>query len=746
MKALFGALFCFFIASKLSAQIQITGQVTNYKGKAIVGASVVVKDSYDGGITDSVGKFTFKTFEKGMQTITIKAIGYLINEQSVAIKQTACTLYVKLKEEVTELSAVTVTAGSFEASDKKRATVVLNSIDIVTTANANADITGAVKTLPGAQQIGEQEGLFVRGGTAAETRVFIDGTTVNNFFFTSVPDIAQRGRFSPFLFKGTVFSSGGYSALYGQALSGALILESIDLPERSEASFGISSVGVNIGLQELGKKKRSSWGIQYNHTNLQLYFMAVKQKPDYYKVPAFHNVEANARFKTRSGGMVKFYMYANSNQLGLRNPDIDSNVLKNAFDLTNLNWYSNVSWKENLSNNWKFNAGMSFSTNSDKIQNELQDKNNQQILLLENSPPYINKIFRVSVGAKLAQLKLVFEKKLGGLNVIRFGAENWYSNDKTIFNNRLVVDAKSYVQDWYKAMFAESDIHINNNIALKIGGRMEHSSYLNKLNAVPRLSIAYKLAKSIQVSAAYGVFYQKPNNAFLANVPNLTNSKATHYIANIQKSTLNQTFRTEFFYKSYQNLIKTFPDTNNNGHGFATGVEVFWRDKKSFKAFDYWISYSYLHTKRNHLNFPELLQPSFGATHTLHLVTKKFVMPWKTGFNATYTFASGRPYYHLINTDSKIIIADKGTTIPYHNISFSINYLPNLGKKMPKFFPIIVASITNAFNFKQEFGFNYSFNGSTKKAISPPAPQFFFLGCFLSIGVDRTQDIINNNL
>jgi hypothetical protein len=33
------------------------------------------------------------------------------------------------------------------------------------------------------------------------------------------------------LFKGTVFSTGGYSALYGQALSSALILESIDLPE-----------------------------------------------------------------------------------------------------------------------------------------------------------------------------------------------------------------------------------------------------------------------------------------------------------------------------------------------------------------------------------------------------------------------------------------------------------------------------------------------------------------------------------
>jgi hypothetical protein len=46
----------------------------------------------------------------------------------------------------------------------------LNSIDVVTVGGGNADITVAVKTLPGAQQIGEQEGLFVRGGTGYETK------------------------------------------------------------------------------------------------------------------------------------------------------------------------------------------------------------------------------------------------------------------------------------------------------------------------------------------------------------------------------------------------------------------------------------------------------------------------------------------------------------------------------------------------------------------------------------------------
>ncbi len=131
----------------------------------------------------------------------------------------------QLKEELNELKAVTISAGSFAAGDSHRG-AVMSSIDIATTAGSNADISAALKTLPGAQQVGEQEGLFVRGGTGQETKQFIDGSLVNNPYYTSIPDISTRGRFSPFLFKGTVFSTGGYSALYGQALSSVVLLES----------------------------------------------------------------------------------------------------------------------------------------------------------------------------------------------------------------------------------------------------------------------------------------------------------------------------------------------------------------------------------------------------------------------------------------------------------------------------------------------------------------------------------------
>ena len=200
MKHLFFFCLLFFMANAMQGQSIVAGMVTDNKGNAIRGANITLKDTYDGATTDSLGKFSFTTTEKGEFILIISAVGYKGMEQPINLDNNKLDLSFSLKEEINEMKAVVITAGTFEASDRKRAGVVLNSIDVVTTASANADITGALKTLPGAQQVGETEGLFVRGGTAAETKIFIDGTLVNRFFFSAGPNIAGYGRFNPFLF------------------------------------------------------------------------------------------------------------------------------------------------------------------------------------------------------------------------------------------------------------------------------------------------------------------------------------------------------------------------------------------------------------------------------------------------------------------------------------------------------------------------------------------------------------------
>lgn len=191
-------LFLFLLFSLDSyAQNTIHGKTTDENGNSIPGVNVYIKDAYDGAISDSTGKFTFKTSSEGPVTLIGSFIGYKSAEQYLDINKNNIEINLKLIEEISELNAVVITAGSFEAGDKKRATV-LSLLDIITTAGADADISATLQTVPGVQKVGEQEGLFVRGGSAEEAKIIIDGAVVNNFFYSSIPGIASRGRFSPF--------------------------------------------------------------------------------------------------------------------------------------------------------------------------------------------------------------------------------------------------------------------------------------------------------------------------------------------------------------------------------------------------------------------------------------------------------------------------------------------------------------------------------------------------------------------
>ncbi len=347
-----------------------------------------------------------------------------------------------------------------------------------------------------------------------------------------------------------------------------------------------------------------------------------------------------------------------------------------------------------------------------------------------------------------AKGKLFLKEGLSGFSTFQFGGEYLFSRDKSDFSNPYVTNARIKADDHFKAGFAEADIYFTNALAAKIGTRIEHSSILGKSNIVPRLALAYKVGEKGQVSMAYGIFYQKPDRQILLFQNNLDYSKATHYILNYQKVSRDYTLRTEIFYKKYNNLIKTEADTSNRGFGDAKGFELFWRDRKSIKNFDYWISYSYLDTKRDFLNYPSSIQPNFAANHTASLVVKKFVTKLKSMVNGSYTYSSGRPYYNIRynNTEGKYKIYDQGKTIPYHSLSVSINYLPNINKQGANRFTVFVFSVTNVLGNNQVFGYNYSNNGMIKQAINPIAKRFFFFGCFLSFGVDRTEDVINSNL
>ena len=710
------------------AQFKIEGTVTTVRNVPLEGVSISIRDSYSGATSDKNGFFSFPL--SGLDTIVVQfsILGYKTVEKRLRISHPITTINILLREEIAEMKAVSISAGVFEANDKKRATV-LKSVDIVTTAGQQADIVAALKTLPGAQQVGEQEGLFIRGGTGAETKVFIDGMMVNNPFFSSVPGIAQRSRFSPLLFKGTVFSSGGYSAQYGQGLSSALVLESIDLPGRSEVNMIISSPQLSFMGQQLNKSKKGSMGLNLHYSNLAPYYSVVRQKYQYTKAPEAINGEFNIRRKF-NGGMFKLYAYANTNEVGYDRPDLDHVAYRESFYISNKNVFANSTFTGKLKSGWYLYAGSSVSYNKDNI---IIKSRNADTTLRSFSPQLTNRIL---------QGKTVLTKHFAGLTKLYVGMEYQNILDGVVAKDSIPVRSTA---DHFLAGFIESDVYFSTRLVSKAGIRYEYSTLLNKMDISPRVSLAFKVTDRSQLSFAFGTFYQKPEGSFLLRNKSLDLAKATHYILNFQTVHNGQTLRIETYYKSYKALVTTNQNNpfaiSNEGSGYAKGVEVFWRDKTNVKNLDYWLSYSYLDTKRKWLDYPSAVQPSFAAKHTLNVVAKRWVNALSTNFSATYTLASGRPYYNP-NNAGKAFMTDRTTT--YHSLGLQANYLKTFGNINAVF----IINLSNALGSKQVFGYRYASKTNAeglydREAVTPMAKRFVFLGMYLSIGSDRRKDILD---
>ena len=734
---IFTLVFTFAFTFTLIAQITISGKVLGRNNKPLKDVSVTLKDTYDGATTDETGNYKFETSEKGSQTLIFSHPKFIEIEKSIQIEDKNLILNAELKESVSEIDAVVISAGSIEASDKKRATTLLTPIDVYTTAGANGQISSALETLPGVQKVGESEGLFVRGGTGTETKFFMDGNLVNNYFGNSVPGIKAMDRLNTSLFKGNVFSSGGYSAVYGQALSGVLALESIDLPERNAADFGISPIFASGGIQRVNQEKTHSYGISLGYSNLELMQKILKFNTDFEKAPNSFGGNGNFRIKTSRGGFIKYYGSYDTSSMKLSSPNLDDETSSDKINQNGKNTFHSLSYREKFGR-YTLNLGSSYTFN----QNILHFSNIDQ----NGSSPFNNDI---DSKGNYFNAKALIERKLFKISAIRAGIELNTTKEETWVS---IAQKKYEFRDDITSLFAETDLGISNDLSLKIGARAENSSSINRWNFSPRFAMAYRISKEWTSSLAFGTFFQNPESRFFTENYQPNYQRADHYIFQVQRAADGRSLRLETYYKKYQDLIKTTTDfyrpiaLNNNGSGYAKGVELFWRDKKSLKNIDYWVSYSYLDSKRDYLNYTESLFPNFAAKHTLSVVAKKFVTNWKTGFNISYNYNSGRPYYNFVTENGNTVLKNQGFVKDYQAVNFSLNYLPNLGKKDARAFTVLVLSINNVLGTKNEFGYNFSSNGLKSRAIVPPTNTFVFIGAFISFGTDRTQEAINNNL
>jgi outer membrane cobalamin receptor len=706
----------FFMISVASGQTTISGKVVDQKNQPIVGSNIYLEGTYDGATSDENGNFSFLTKETGIQNLIISMLSFE-TKSVVSDVSKLMNLQIKLRENVESLDTVIISAGTFEASDNSKVSV-LKPLDVVTTASALGDFVGALQTLPGTSTVAEDGRLFVRGGSADETQIFIDGIRVFTPYTPTTNNIPTRGRYSPFLFDGITFSTGGYSAEYGQALSSVLLLNTVDEPDQEKTDIGIMTVGASLGNTQ--KWEKSSLSFNASYINLAPYLAIFKDRNDW-KTP-FQGAQGETVFRQRfNTGMLKFYAAFDTSKFELTQEDI--NIEEGLdFKLNNTNFYLNTSYKGSLGHSWSLQTGLSYTLADTDMGVQTSTIND-----VENS----------------LHAKLKLKKRFSSRFKLSFGLEQFLTDFEENYKDEILDETYGYNNN-ITAAFTEADVVFSKKLALKLGLRADYSSIFSTMDVAPRAAIAYKSSENGQFSLAYGNFFQNPNSSILKFEQDLRAEQTSHYILNYQYVNKGKIFRAEAYRKDYDNLVKFDTDFssfesnfNSSGVGYAQGLDLFWRDNTGIKNLDYWVSYSFLDTERDFRNFQNAAQPNFATKHNLSVVGKYWVDRWKSQLGISYVFSSGRPY-----TDPNTTEFLSERTKPFNNLSFNWAYLLSPQK-------ILYFSVNNVLGFNNINGYQYAntpdINGQfDRRALKPAADQFFFVGFFWTISEDGKDNQLNN--
>lgn len=698
------------INTPIWSQTRISGRIIDDKNVAITGANVYLENTYDGTSSNVNGEFSFTTSASGSVLLKVTFIGYKEYIVDITLTKEPLTFEIILKEDIKKMEAVVITAGTFEAGSKNKSEV-LQPLDIVTTAGATADIAGALNTLPGTQTVGEEGRLFVRGGDGYETTTFIDGMVVMDSYNPSAPNIPTRGRFSPFMFSGTSFSTGGYSAEYGQGLSSALILNTKEVATETRSDISLISVGLEAAHTQVWKDASLTGKLGY--FNLDPYYEVIKQDFDWLNPPT--NLDGNLAFRQKVGksGMFKSYGKFNAGDMTFNYEpfELPGQVVKTR--MKNKYGHLNSSYRNILSDKWMVRTGVSYTYSNDNI------KLNEDQVIERNKGLHLK-----ALGGYEHNERLFI--KVGGELISRSHFQE-FTDFESGFEDRLKFS------EHIISNFVEGDIYFSNSLVARIGERLEYNALNNKIAIDPRVSLALKTGQSSQISIAYGGFRQSAPQDLLRASPKLKSEKATHLILNFQMMNNNRTFRIEGYWKWYKDLVTFNPNLlslpesyANDGDGYARGIDLFFRDGESIKNLDYWISYSYLATKRAYRDYPYSATPTFASAHNFSAVYKYFIPSLRTQLGLTYSFASGRPY-----NDPNHDLFNGQRTPSYHDLSANISVLPKPGI-------ILHASITNMLKYENIFGYEYRSEPTRQgiyesRPIILPAPRFILLGVFITL-------------
>jgi outer membrane receptor protein involved in Fe transport len=528
MKYLFVAFL--ITVSILSAQStgKITGRVVDkISQQPIPGVNILVLETQFGAATDLNGEFEITNVPVGNYQVKASAIGYISIVKSDVIVNSVrpVQLTYELNETVLELEDITVASDFFETEPTEVSSIKKFSYEEIRRSPGGfEDVVRALSVLPGVDE--------------------------------------------------TSFSTGGFSAIYGDKLSSVL---KIDLREGRDdriggkATISASQFGLNL---EGPVNNQSNFIFSVRRSYLDFIFNAA----GFNFVPEYYDLLGKYDYKIDNSNKISYLFIGALDRVKFNNND-EEDIYDNARILgSNQNQYvTGISYNHLFSNGiLKLSASRSY-IKFDSFQNDT----------------LLTPIFKNNSIEAEHELKGEVIYKMSPKSELNFGASAKFINFEsdilfpknfvttfgdTLLQNNLKTD-ENFTK--YATHFQYSNVFFN-HLRFNLGVRADYFDAIDEPFYVsPRFSTAYNFNELTSVNFSTGIYHQFPSYIWLAaGNTNLKAIKVYQYILGFKhRLSEDVQIKLEGFYKDYRDYptstLRPYLVLANTGAGYGGSEENF---------------------------------------------------------------------------------------------------------------------------------------------------------------------------
>ena len=702
----------------------VIGKVVDATGLPLPGVLISVKGERAIAVTEDDGSFAAPAAPGATLVFTLP--GFLSREVRTSRPSSALLVVTLAIAGVTE--AVTVQG---QASPPDGSALSLSPLDVVRTPGTQADLMRALGILPGVSRIDDGTGLFVRGGDVSETLVLLDGVVISHPYRYETPTGGFRGAIDPFLTQGVSFTTGGFSAQYGNTLSAVVDLVPLGRPRdvRTTATAGLAGVSASAAWP-IGDTAGVRIGA--NRSTPTILFAVNPSPREFDRLPGGWDVSGSTHFESPRVGTFRLFGIAQRDHVGVE-------LEKDSF----VGFLHSSTRHGLLALRWERGAG-SWRASVSAGHDQYRKSTDVGVLAIDEDEAHTSGRAELLGDARGFSIRLGADTDrrttraaghvpsqggdfggVGGTAGFRVDHGDWRTGTSAIVSSR----AGPFTSEF--------------------GLRLDRFDRADAWRAAPRASLRWEFGTARALRFAWGRYHQAPSPEYFDRERGagiLRPMEATHYVVGYERGAEGRPllFRAEAYWKRYRSLPveDALAGFTSEGYGTARGIDLFAR--RMWPNLELRLSGSVLHARRR-WTAPEQRDryplpdgawtPDFAIPYSWAVVANVPIGP-AFSVGGTWRVAAGRPFTPLAGVTTTpagampVWASINSDRLPrYERLDISASLIKPIGARATAIF---FASVDNLFDRANFFEYAYSADYSTRRPVVSAAPRSFYVGCSLS--------------